>query len=170
MDVVLKLIPIEAGIGILLWIGIIISAQAFQETPRQHALAVAIGIFPALASWGLNMVESGLRAAGTNLYNTVNSGSFQGILQINGAIALSQGFIFTSMILAAMSVNVIERDYWKASLWAFTAAVMSYLGIIHAYSLTGSGIAYKFGLGAATEFAVCYAAVAVFLLFLHVRK
>jgi len=104
MDAVLKIIPIEAGIGILLWIGIIIAAQAFQETPKHHALAVAMGLFPAFASWGLNMVDTGLRAAGTNLYNTVNSGSFQGIMPITGAISLSQGFIFTSMILAAMSL------------------------------------------------------------------
>lgn len=167
MDAVLKLIPIEAGVGILLWIGIIIAAQAFQETPRQHALAVAVGLFPALASWGLNMVESGLRAAGTNLYNAVNSGSFQGVLQIQGAIALSQGFIFTSMILAAMSVYAVEREYWKASLWALSAALMSYFGIIHAYSLTPSGITYNFGFGAATEFALCYGAVALFLLILQ---
>src|SRR3990170_1663403 len=53
MDAVLKIIPIEAGIGILLWIGIIIAAQAFQETPKHHALAVAMGLFPAFAAWGL---------------------------------------------------------------------------------------------------------------------
>ena len=169
MDAVLRFIPLEAGVGILLWIGIIIAAQAFQETPRHHALAVAVGIVPALAAWGLLMVESGLRAAGTNLYNTVTSGSFQGIMPIQGTIALSQGFIFTSMILAAMSVYVIEREYWKASLWALTASVMSYVGVIHAYSLTQAGLAYNFRAGAAAEFAICYAAVAIFLLILQVR-
>jgi len=170
MDAVLKIIPIEAGIGILLWIGIIIAAQAFQETPKHHALAVAMGLFPAFAAWGLNMVDTGLRAAGTNLYNTVNSGSFQGIMPITGAISLSQGFIFTSMILAAMSVHVIERNYWKASLWSFSAAVLSYFGIIHAYTLTAAGVTNRFGLGAAGEFAVCYAAVGVLLLMLQLRN
>jgi len=170
MDAVLKIIPIEAGIGILLWIGIIIAAQAFQETPKHHALAVAMGLFPAFAAWGLNMVDTGLRAAGTNLYNTVNSGSFQGIMPITGAISLSQGFIFTSMILAAMSVHVIERNYWKASLWSFSAAVLSYFGIIHAYTLTTAGVTNRFGLGAAGEFAVCYAAVGVLLLMLQLRN
>ncbi|MCC7202197.1 MAG: NCS2 family permease [Nitrospirae bacterium] len=170
MDSVLRIIPIEAGIGILLWIGIVIAAQAFQETPKQHALAVAMGLFPAFASWGLNMVDTGLRAAGTNLYNTVTSGSFQGILPITGAISLSQGFIFTSMILAAMSVHVIERYYWKASLWAFSAAILSYFGIIHAYTLTPTGITNRFGPGAAGEFALCYAAVGILLLLLQVRS
>ena len=115
------------------------------------------------------MVESGLRAGGTNLYTAVGKGSFQGIIQINGAISLSQGFIFTSMILSAMSVFVIEREYWRASLWALTASVLSYFGIIHAYSLTNLGIGNKFGFGAATEFAVCYAIISIFLLILHTR-
>ena len=30
-------VPIDAGMAIVLWIGIVIAAQAFQETPRQHA-------------------------------------------------------------------------------------------------------------------------------------
>jgi AGZA family xanthine/uracil permease-like MFS transporter len=169
MDTVLKIIPLEAGVGILLWIGIIIVAQAFQETPKKHALAVAVGLFPSLASWGLNMVDSGLRAGGTNLYTAVGNGSFQGVIPITGVIAMSQGFIFTSIILSAMSVYAIEQEYWKASLWALTAAGMSYFGIIHAYSLSETGVGNKFGLGAATEFAVCYIAVAMFLLFLYVR-
>ena len=33
-------IPLEAGIAIVLWIGIVITAQAFQSTPREHAPAV----------------------------------------------------------------------------------------------------------------------------------
>ena len=169
MDTVLRIIPIEAGAGILLWIGMIIVAQAFQETPKHHALAVAVGLFPALAAWGLNMVDSGLRVGGTNLFTAVVKGSFQGVIPINGAISLSQGFIFTSMLLSAMSVFVIEREYWKASIWALTASAMSYFGIIHAYSLTNLGIGNKFGFGAAAEFAVCYAIVSVFLLILHFR-
>ncbi|MEK6589636.1 MAG: NCS2 family permease [Nitrospinota bacterium] len=169
MDTVLKIIPLEAGLGILLWIGIIIVAQAFQETPKHHALAVAVGLFPSLASWGLTMVDSGLRAAGTTLYNAVGNGSFQGIMPIHGVISLSQGFIFTSMILSAISVYVIEHEYWKASLWAFTAAVMSFFGIIHAYTLTNAGIGNKFGIGAAPEFSLCYAIIAIFLLILYGR-
>ena len=45
-----ELIPIEAGAAIVMYIGIIITAQAFQATPRGHAPAVAIAIFPALAA------------------------------------------------------------------------------------------------------------------------
>ena len=68
IQAVLGLIPLGGGIGILLYIGIIIVAQSFQETPKEHAPAVALGIVPALAGWGLLMVETGVRAAGKSLY------------------------------------------------------------------------------------------------------
>src|SRR6185295_7879938 len=93
---VLGIIPLEAGIGILLYIGIIIVAQAFQETPKEHAPAVALGIVPAMAGWGLLMVETGLRAAGKSLYAVGLSSFDQASLAIRGMISLERGFIFTS--------------------------------------------------------------------------
>ena len=41
-----------------------ITAQAFQVTPREHAPAVVIGILPGVAAWGAVMAKNGLRAAG----------------------------------------------------------------------------------------------------------
>ncbi|NOG56039.1 MAG: NCS2 family permease [Planctomycetes bacterium] len=43
-------IPITAGAAILLWIGVIITAQSFTASPKPHAGAVAVGLFPALAA------------------------------------------------------------------------------------------------------------------------
>ena len=39
-------VPIDAGMAIVLWIGIVITAQAFQATPRAHAPAVVVGLLP----------------------------------------------------------------------------------------------------------------------------
>lgn len=57
IGVIASLIPLEAGYPILLWIGIVITAQAFQSTPREHAPAVALGLLPAIASWGLSLLR-----------------------------------------------------------------------------------------------------------------
>ena len=152
---VLNFIPLEAGIGILLYIGIIITAQAFQETPKEHALAVALGLFPALAAWGLLMVETGLRAAGKSLYD-VGLPSFAQSLAIHGMISLERGFIFSSMILAAIGVFLIERKFFRAAWWSLAAALFSAVGIIHAYELTPGGVVSRFGFFAAPEFVVSY--------------
>jgi AGZA family xanthine/uracil permease-like MFS transporter len=157
---VLGLIPLEAGIGILLYIGIIIVAQSFQETPREHAPAVALGIVPALAGWGLLMVESGVRAAGTSLFQVGLAKFNQESIAIHGMISLERGFIFTSMILAAMGVALIERKFARAAVWSLAAALLSAFGIIHAYDLGAGGVTSRFGLMAAPEFFFAYVLVA----------
>lgn len=153
---VLRLIPLEAGIGILLYIGIIIVAQSFQETPKEHAPAVALGIVPALAGWGLLMVETALRAAGRSLFEVGVERFHQEGLAIHGMISLERGFIFTSMILAAIGVALIERRFATAGAWSLAAALLSVLGLIHAYELTEAGIANRFGWLAAPDFFAAY--------------
>jgi AGZA family xanthine/uracil permease-like MFS transporter len=153
---VLGFIPLESGIGILLYIGIVIVAQSFQETPKEHAPAVALGIVPALAGWGLLMVETGLRAAGKSLSEVGLNRFSQDSLAIQGMISLERGFIFTSMILAAIGVALIERRFASAGTWSLAAALLSAFGIIHAYELTAGGITSRFGVMAAPEFFTGY--------------
>ena len=161
IHLVLNFIPLESGSGILLYIGIIIVAQSFQETPKEHAPAVALGIVPALAAWGMLMVESGLRAAGKSLY-LVGTAPFGQSPAMHGVISLQQGFIFTSMILAAIGVALIERRFKTAGFWSLTAALFSAVGLIHAYELTPGGVANRFGLLAAPEFCAGYLLSALF--------
>ena len=157
VNYILELVPIEAGMGILLWIGIVIVAQAFQEVPREHAPAVAIGLFPSLAAWGVMMVEAGLRLAGQSLYDVPIDGAAGVALQ--GMIALERGFIFTSMILAAMAVHLIEKAFLRATAWVLAAVFLSFFGIIHTSEILPGGIVSDFGFGAGAEFAIGYSLV-----------
>ena len=112
VNLINKIVPMEAGIAIVLWIGVVIAAQAYQATPKAHAPAVVVGLFPAFAAWGMNLLKRGYLGAGTTMSAEVAKG-----VPINGFMgmaALESGFIFTSMILAAVSVFLIERDFLKA--------------------------------------------------------
>jgi AGZA family xanthine/uracil permease-like MFS transporter len=165
ITLVLKVVPLEVTLGILLWIGIIITAQAFQEVPKQHALAVAFGLIPALAAWALVLIETSIRAAGKTLFEVAPV--FGSNLYIYGVIALNQGFLLSAMMLAAILVFIIERDFLRAAGWTITAAVLSMTGLIHAYDLTPVGVQNKFGLAAAPAFGVMYGLSAVLLALLH---
>jgi len=138
------LIPIEAGAAILLWIGIIIAAQAFRDTPHHHAPAVIIGLIPAIAAWGLLMLESGLRAAGTSIA-AVGIDQLAMQFPITGMISLERGFIFTSMILAAMTASLLDGKFRIAANWAFAAGLFSAIGIIHGYRVTDTAIINAYG-------------------------
>lgn len=134
-------IPVEAGMAIVLWIGIVITAQAFTATPRSHAAAVVVGLLPAVASWGALIAKGGLRAAGLGSAESPFGPQLlpqfaKADVWIDGAFALEQGFIFTSMILAAVTVEVIERRFFRAALWAYAAAGLSATGLVHSYRFT----------------------------------
>ncbi len=135
-------IPIDAGMAIVLWIGIVITAQAFQATPRAHAPAVVVGLLPGVGAWGALMAKNGLRAAGVGGPGGAEFGP--GLVEafrasdtwIHGAFALEQGFILSSMLLAAATTNIIERRFRSAAIWCLVAAALSAVGLMHSYRWT----------------------------------
>jgi AGZA family xanthine/uracil permease-like MFS transporter len=134
-------VPVDVGIAIVLWIGIVISAQAFQATPRTHAPAVVMGLLPGIGAWGALMAKNGLRAAGMGTpeapFTPALVAAFhQSDTWIDGAFALEQGFIFTSMVLAAATVAVIERRFRTAAAWCLLGAALAAAGLVHAYRWT----------------------------------
>jgi len=159
---VLCFVPLEVTLGILLWIGLVITAQAFQASPQPHALAVAAGLIPALAAWLLVQIETALRIANTDLVST--AARFAPNLHIHGVIALSQGFLITSIIYASVIALVIDHKFKHAAAWLLAAAVFSAIGLIHAYRLTSGGVENHFAwFTAAPDFAIAYAVSAVML-------
>ncbi|MEZ4220799.1 MAG: hypothetical protein R3B13_07690 [Polyangiaceae bacterium] len=135
-------IPIDAGMAIVLWIGIVISSQAFQAVEPRHAPAVVIGLLPGVGAWGALLAKNGLRAAGVGaprgpVFDATLIERFRmSDTWIHGAFALEQGFIFTAMILAAATVEIIERRFLRAAAWCGSAAVLSALGLMHSYRFT----------------------------------
>jgi adenine/guanine/hypoxanthine permease len=141
VGVVNSLIPIEAGVAIVLWIGIVITAQAFAATPLEHAPAVAVGLFPAIAAWGLNLVQGAFFVAGGTtiqavLDNDINQ-ELNGYL-LHGLIVIDRGYIFTCMMLAAISAFLIDRKFFTAGIWTVMAAAFAAIGLTHAYQLQGN--------------------------------
>lgn len=165
-------IPIDAGMAIVLWIGIVIAAQSFQETPKHHAPAVVMGLLPGIAAWGAFMAKSGVRAADYGgepmpaFSDSMLARFQQADIWIDGAFALEQGFIFTAMILAALTVAIIERHFFKAALWSGAASILSACGLIHSYRWTVSDTALS--LTPAWEWSLAYAFMG--LIFLSAKR
>ncbi len=144
-----SLIPIEAGMPIVLWIGIVITAQAFQTTPRSHAPAVAVGLFPAIAAWGLTIAQGAFLAAGPRAITmqaalVANPGVDLSGFILHGLLVLERGYIFTCMILAAISAFLIDRKFYTASAWSIIAAAFAGLGLTHAYQIKGNVVDFLF--------------------------
>lgn len=58
-SLIFSVVPMSAGVGFLLWVGILITAQAFEQdsSSPNHGWAVALGLIPCLASWALQLVQ-----------------------------------------------------------------------------------------------------------------
>ena len=131
--------PIEVTLGILLWIGLIITAQAYQEVPKSHALAVAMGFIPALAQWGDWVMETTLGKVGGQSVKAV-AASFSPDLFIYGMLALAQGFLFVSIFFSAILAHIVDRQWRAAAVWCLVAAACSACGIIHGFLWSGPSI------------------------------
>lgn len=167
---IVAVVPMEAGMAIVLWIGVVITAQAFQTTPRSHAPAVAVGLFPAIAGWGLMILTQTLGAASMTVGDlglapkviaNVDAFTANG-LHLDGLIAISQGFLVTCMVWAAVSAELIERRFTRAAIWALIGAVAAFFGFIHAGTLTPAGGVYDIGWATGWKWALGYVLCAAF--------
>ena len=162
---ILHFVPLEVVAIVIVWFGLVMVAQAFQEIPKSHCIAVAFGLLPMLASWGLQLVDLALRKGGSSLLQAAPK--FGEELAIYGLIALSQGALLVSMVWAAALAYILDRRFLPAAGWLLAGAVLSFFGLIHAYDLNSAGIVNKLGVFAAPEFAISYAAAALFLAGCH---
>jgi AGZA family xanthine/uracil permease-like MFS transporter len=162
--VVDAVIPMEAGMAIVLWIGVVITAQAFQASDDRHASAVAVGLFPAIAGWGATVVTQTLGAAAAvsgkrDLPQQAleAAGAFERAgLHLPGLEALSQGFMLTCVIWTAISAHLIDRQFRRAAVWAGAGAGLAFFGFIHAGHLGPAGPEYTIAWGVGWPWAAGY--------------
>ncbi|HAP47115.1 MULTISPECIES: hypothetical protein [unclassified Afipia] len=156
ISLLLNLVPVVAILPILLYIGMLVGAQAFQATPASHAPAIVLALTPHLAAWGKTLVDGALTAAGTSAAAVgMEKLGATGVLY-HGLEILGEGSILSGLVLAAMAVFVIERDFIKASAFAAAGAVLTFFGFMHGPAVgiaVTPGVALAYALVAAGFFA-----------------
>ncbi|GAA3343270.1 hypothetical protein GCM10020358_41460 [Amorphoplanes nipponensis] len=124
--------PTAAIVPILLYIGLLIGAQAFQATPRAHAAAVVAALIPNIASWATGQMDNALAAAGTSA-TEVGIGALAGAgVVYDGLKTLGSGAILAGLVLGAIVAFIIDKRFWHAAVFSGTGAVLTFIGLIHA--------------------------------------
>ena len=171
LGVITYLIPVDAGMAIVLWIGIVIVAQSFTATPAAHAPAVVMGLLPGIAAWGALIAKNSMRVAGMGIPEqpfepeVIVAGFKLSDNFIEGAFSLEQGVILSAMILSAITVYIIEQKFGLAALWALSAALLSGVGLIHSFAWTPTDTVVELGWGAGAEWAISYFLLAILFVF-----
>lgn len=154
-SVMLAAIPLVAILPILLYIGMLIGSQAFQETPRSHSPAIILAIVPHIAHWASGQIKSALTAAGAGPMTPELSARLasEGVL-LQGLETLGGGAVLTGIILAATTVFIIERQFWRASAFAAVGAGLTFFGFMHSE---------RIGFAQSPTVAIGYLMIAAFL-------
>ncbi|MDX1607290.1 MAG: hypothetical protein R3202_13950, partial [Candidatus Competibacterales bacterium] len=158
-SLLLDLVPVVAILPILLYIGALIGAQAFQTTPAHHAPAVVFALVPHLAAWAKVLVDGALSAAGTSAEQVGTAAMAEVGVLYEGLSLLGNGAILTGLVLGAIVVFIIEKQWRAAAAFALAGAVLTYFGFMHGPAV-GVG---ESGLGVTPMVTLGYLLVASFL-------
>lgn len=150
----LSVIPLVAIVPILLFIGLVIGAQAFQVSPKRHAPAIVLALIPNIAEWAKSQVDGALGAAGVNAAaipsDVVAAMGSNGVLY-NGMATTGGGAVLAGLMIGAIAAFIIDRRFNWAAVYAFAATVLSFFGFIHGHQMAvNASPEVTFGYGVAT--------------------
>jgi AGZA family xanthine/uracil permease-like MFS transporter len=127
----LALIPRAALFPILLFIGLVIGAQAFQTSKAKYAPAIVLALVPNIAQWATTLVDNALASAGTNAGKVGLD-----VLAGNGVVytgmqILGSGAVLAGLILAAIAYFIINKEFNRAIVYCIVGAILALVGLIH---------------------------------------
>jgi AGZA family xanthine/uracil permease-like MFS transporter len=177
-------VPADCGLAIIIWIGFIITIQAFEATPQRHWPAVIMGMVPVILAWvTFSMMNSarigGAGSAAGPAFGPGLLSAFHGAgIAIEGGFAIGQGTFCSALIFSTITVLVIDRKLVSAALWSLAASLLSLLGFLHSWRFVPGDAVGSMPLvdrlvGApstsptlfpASQYAIAYACLAVVLL------
>ena len=131
ISVLVALIPVVAILPILLYIGMLIGSQAFQESPHRHAPAIVLALLPQIAAWGKTQIDNALGAAGTSAAAIGDAKLAQVGVLYHGLQTLGGGATLAGIVLGAITVFIIDREFDKAALFALIGTFFTFFGFIH---------------------------------------
>jgi len=132
MSHIVKIIPEPVITPILIFVGLEIVSQAFNETPRRHTPAVAFAIVPIIGYLLLIDSNTTMAMLPANVILPESLTAHHNLLVIIG-----NGFILTSMLWGGMLAELIEGKFFNAALCTTLCSVFSLFGIIHSVQPSG---------------------------------
>lgn len=155
IPVLLSIIPLAAILPILLYIGALIGAQAFQATPRAHAPAVVLALIPHFADWAIGQINGVLTAVGMSVDEVGLAVLEQNGVLYTGMRDLGGGAILSGLVIGAITVFLLDHKPKMAAIYALVGALLSYFGFIHGAQV-GIGVSPVIALGYLIMAALCY--------------
>jgi AGZA family xanthine/uracil permease-like MFS transporter len=157
------ILPVPAIVPVLLYIGLVIGAQAFRSVPKAHYAAVVLAVVPNVASWASGLIDNALSAAGTNATKVGSDALNNAGVIYDGLLKLGQGAVLAGLLLGAIAAFMIDRRFYWAAGYSALAGALTCVGLIHGakVSLDFESVQLKLALGYFFVSLVCLAFAAM---------
>jgi AGZA family xanthine/uracil permease-like MFS transporter len=125
------ILPIPAIVPILLFIGLAIGAQSFGAVPKVFYPAIVLAMIPNIAQWATGQVDNALAAAGTSAVDVGFDNLAAAGTIYEGLRTLGEGAVLAGMVLGAVAVFLINRNFLWAACYSLVGAALAAIGLIH---------------------------------------
>lgn len=131
----MALIPTEAVMVLLIFVGFSVTSATFQELDKKHVNVVLLSLVPILFQYIQTLISSAVQAAGTTVAEISAEKFAEFSVPIQGIQYLGNGAFLSSLLLAGLLACVVDKRYFASSLFSLTLAGCSFIGMIHADSV-----------------------------------
>lgn len=167
-------LPKPALAPILVFVALDITEQSYLATPKRHAAAVTLAVYPSVAQliqiflsqvYNGALMSAAIDPAGTMKATGLMNADF--ISSCAVMVMLAHGFILTAMLWGGTVAFLIDRRMKAAAGTLVACAVLSFFGFIHSITPAG-GIYLPWRVGSTLPYhwAVAYLAFAALILLL----
>lgn len=138
--VVQSIIPLTAVLPLVVFVGFMVTSDAFESVPFRHLPACIFGLMPSVADWAVTGCGGAVSA---------------------GLAAFAQGSLLVAMFVAAIFTHLIDRTFLSAAAWCVGAALCALFGLIHNAEV---GVNFTANDSSQLRFFAAYMSVALILL------
>jgi len=137
-------LPKPALAPILVFVALDITEQSYLATPKRHAAAVTLAIFPSVAQlvqiflsqvYNGQLMSAAIDPVGTMKATGLTNPDF--ISTVGVMVLLAHGFILTAMLWGGAVAFLIDRKVKAAAATLVACAALSFFGFIHSVTPTG---------------------------------
>jgi adenine/guanine/hypoxanthine permease len=165
-------LPKPALAPILVFVALDITEQSYLATPKRHAAAVTLAVFPSVAQlvqiflsqvYGGALMAAAIDPAGTMKATGLTNPDFIGTVGV--MVLLAHGFILTAMLWGGAAAFLIDRRVLATAVTLLACGVLALFGFIHSIMPAG-GVYLPWSTGSALPFqwAAAYGLLAVTIL------
>ena len=123
----MALVPTEAVMVLLIFVGLSVTTSTFQELDRKYTNVVLLSLIPILFQYIQTLISSAVQAAGTTVAEISAAKFAEFSVPIQGIQYLGNGAFLSSLLIAGLLAYVVDKKYYFAAAFGMALAFCSFI-------------------------------------------